>query len=63
MQWTDSVLPAGAVDAGGREGAQGGALGKSVSFGVLGTFPEEGFLSFFSGGNTISFPTTVLGAL
>lgn len=58
------MLPAGAVDAGGREGAQGGALGKSVSFGVLGPFPGVGgVLSFFSGGNTISFPTIVLGAL
>lgn len=39
LHWGVSVLPAGGTRAlRGREGAQGGALGKSVSFGVLGTF-------------------------
>lgn len=35
------MLPAGYVDVVGG-GAQGGVLGKSVSFGVLGTFPRGG---------------------
>lgn len=49
---------AGAVDAGGREGAPGRGPRKSASFRVLGTFPEC-VPSFFSGGNTISFPTSL----